>query len=54
MLYRVLLKMAILIFVINYFALPTFFNIEPDSSGTFIGLILMCIVIMNLLDRKQQ
>ncbi len=45
--------MAIIIFIINYFVMPTFFNVNPTDSGLFIGLILICIVIGHILNREK-
>ncbi|WP_280771622.1 hypothetical protein [Salipaludibacillus daqingensis] len=53
MIYRILLYMAILIFVLNYFVQPTFFDMAPDDTGLFVGLILLCIVIGHILNREK-
>ncbi|WP_158497899.1 hypothetical protein [Lysinibacillus varians] len=49
MIYRFLLIMATLIFIVNLYVLPTFFFIEPDRTGTFIGLIIIVVILHHLL-----
>ncbi|MDT2046817.1 MULTISPECIES: hypothetical protein [Bacillaceae] len=52
MIYNILLALASLIFVVNFFIAPTFFHMEVDDSGTFVGLMLLIIVLKHLLDKK--
>ncbi|POZ55481.1 hypothetical protein LYSIN_00264 [Lysinibacillus sphaericus] len=49
MIYRFLLIMATFIFILNLFVLPTFFAIESDNTGTFIGLIIIVVILNHLL-----
>ncbi|MFJ5764965.1 hypothetical protein ACIP9C_06370 [Lysinibacillus sp. NPDC093210] len=49
MIYRFLLILATLIFIFNLFVLPTFFDIESDDTGTFIGLMIIMVIINHLL-----
>ena len=52
MIYRFLLLLATIIFIVNLYVLPTFFSIEPDRTGTLIGLINIIIIINHLLNNK--
>ncbi|MEK5331936.1 MULTISPECIES: hypothetical protein [unclassified Lysinibacillus] len=52
MIYRFLLLLATLIFIVNLYVLPTFFSIEPDRTGTLIGLIIIIVIINHLLNNK--
>ncbi|MFJ7665767.1 hypothetical protein ACIQXI_01585 [Lysinibacillus sp. NPDC097195] len=52
MIYRFLLLLATIIFIVNLYVLPTFFSIEPNRTGTFIGLIIIIVIINHLLNNK--
>lgn len=45
--------MAVIIFILNYFVGPTFFNVEPNNTGLFVGLMLLCVVIDHILKREK-
>ncbi|WP_223700624.1 hypothetical protein [Sutcliffiella deserti] len=49
MIYRILMILAILILIIDYFVGPTFFDSSPSDNGTFVALMLICIVVNHLL-----
>ncbi|KQU15083.1 hypothetical protein ASG65_11325 [Bacillus sp. Leaf13] len=51
---RVLVSLAIIIFILNFFISPVFFGEEPSSNGTFIGLILLCICLISLIDEVKK
>lgn len=53
MIYKVLLFMAIAIFILNYFVGPSFFNMESSDTGLFLGLMMLCMVIGHILDREK-
>lgn len=53
MIYKILLYMAISIFIWNYFVGPMFFHDESSDSGLFIGLMLLCIVVGHILRREK-
>lgn len=52
--YQFLMLLATLIFIVNLFILPTFFSIEPDRTGTFIGLMIIIVIINHLLKNKDK
>ena len=52
MIYKILLYMAIFIFIWNYYVGPTF-NDESSNSGLFVGLMLLCIVVGHILRREK-
>lgn len=52
MIYRFLLIIAIIIFTLNLYVGPRFFNIESDNTGTFVGVIMLAIIINHLLKDK--
>ncbi|MBM7602863.1 hypothetical protein JOC75_000833 [Metabacillus crassostreae] len=49
MIYKILLIMAMVIFVLELYISPTFFNVEPDDTGLFLGLTFLCIILGKLL-----
>ncbi len=53
MIYKVLLYMAISIFIWNFYVGPTFFNHDSSNSGLFIGLMLVCVVVGHILRREK-
>jgi len=53
MIYKILLFMAISIFIMNYYVGPTFFNVESSDTGLFTGLMMLCIVIAHILRREK-
>ncbi len=53
MIYKILLLMAISIFILNYYVGPTFLNVESNNTGLFVGLILLCIVVGHILRREK-
>ncbi|WP_349768613.1 hypothetical protein [Priestia megaterium] len=48
---RLLVFLAMIIFIINFVVSPMFFNETPNSYGTFIGLILLSIALISLIDQ---
>ncbi len=54
MIYRVLLIFASLIFIVNYVVGPRFLDMEVSTSGTFVGLMLIIVVLSHLLDGKKK
>lgn len=52
MIYRILLILAVIIFITNFFILPGFFDIETSNTGTFVGLIMLAAIIGHLLNKK--
>lgn len=48
---RLLVVLAMIIFIINFVVSPMFFNEPPNSYGTFIGLILLSIALISLIDQ---
>ncbi|MCM3155788.1 hypothetical protein [Priestia megaterium] len=48
---RLLVVLAMIIFIINFVVSPVFFNENPNSYGTFIGLILLSIALISLIDQ---
>lgn len=53
MIYKILLYMAISIFIWNYYVGPTFFNDESSDLGLFVGLMLLCVVVGHILRREK-
>lgn len=53
MIYKVLLFMAIAIFIFNYLVGPRFLNMESTDNGLFVGLMMLCIVIGHILEREK-
>ncbi|SIS14252.1 hypothetical protein SAMN05878482_1204 [Peribacillus simplex] len=48
---RLLVVLAIIIFIVNFVVSPMFFDEPPNSYGTFIGLILLSISLISLIDQ---
>jgi len=48
---RLLVILAMIIFIINFVVSPMFFNETPNLYGTFIGLILLSIALISLIDQ---
>ncbi len=48
---RLLVVLAMIIFIINFVVSPMFFNETPNPYGTFIGLILLSIALISLIDQ---
>ncbi|WP_157100916.1 hypothetical protein [Salisediminibacterium beveridgei] len=53
MVYRILLIITILIVIVNFLITPLFFDNRPDDTGTFIALILICIILSKLLEDQK-
>ncbi|MGG1595292.1 hypothetical protein [Terribacillus saccharophilus] len=51
---RILVSLAIIILVINYPINRWFFSEDPEPTGTFISLIIICIVLLRLIDRDKK
>jgi len=50
---RILIIIATLILIVNYPVNIYILNNQPDHIGTFIVLILICIVLMRIVDEKK-
>lgn len=50
---RILVSIAIIIFIIEYFIAPLT-HLDTGKYGTFIGLILLSIVVLRLDDVKRK
>ncbi|SDD13082.1 hypothetical protein SAMN05421663_10714 [Terribacillus halophilus] len=50
---RALIMLAIIILIINYPINRWFFSSPPESTGTFISLMFICIVLLRLIDRDK-
>lgn len=50
---RILVSIAIIIFIIEYFIAPLTY-LDTGKYGTFIGLILLSIVVLRLDDVKRK
>lgn len=48
---RLLVVLAMIIFIINFVVSPMFFDETPNSYGIFIGLILLSISLISLIDQ---
>ncbi|MDV7767820.1 hypothetical protein [Peribacillus sp. CSMR9] len=48
---KLLVGLAIIIFIVNFVVSPMFFDETPNSYGTFIGLILLSISLISLIDQ---
>lgn len=53
MIYKVLLFMAVAIFIVNYLVGPAFLNMDSSDTGLFVGLMLLCVVIGHILRRDK-
>jgi O-antigen/teichoic acid export membrane protein len=51
---RILVTLAIVILIINYPINRWLFSEPPDTTGTFITLILICVVLFRLIDRDKK
>jgi protein-S-isoprenylcysteine O-methyltransferase Ste14 len=51
---RLLVFLAIIIFIVNFVVSPMFLNEAPNSYGTFIGLILLSIALISLIDQVNE
>ncbi|MBM7644445.1 hypothetical protein JOD45_000638 [Scopulibacillus daqui] len=51
---KLLVVLAMAIFVSNFFVLPILFKDQPENTATFVGLTLLSIVIMDILREKDK
>ncbi|WP_169891199.1 hypothetical protein [Litchfieldia alkalitelluris] len=53
MIYKILLNMTIVIFILDLYIFPRFTDIETDNSGLFTGLMMLCVIIGHILNREK-
>jgi hypothetical protein len=51
---RILIVMAIVILLIDFPINMYLLNYSPEQTGTFIAMILICVVLMRLIDEKRK
>lgn len=51
---RLLVGLAMIIFILNFLVLPMILKQQPNNSGTFVGLMLICIAVIRLIDSKNK
>jgi hypothetical protein len=51
---KLLVGLAVIIFILNFLVSPMILKQQPENSGTFVGLMLICIVVIRLIDSKNK
>jgi hypothetical protein len=51
---KLLVVLAMIIFILNFLVFPMILKQKPDNDGTFIGLMLLSISVIRLIDIKNK